>query len=85
MLPKAATHGLGVPLIPKFLVEDELARGLLVQAVKHEYISDRSYYLIHPERKARTPALAAFREWLTSAAHDYREPMGLGKGLSLRA
>jgi DNA-binding transcriptional LysR family regulator len=85
MLAKAATHGLGVALIPKFLVEDELARGLLVQAVKHEYISDRSYYLIHPERKARTPALAAFREWLTSAAHDYREPMGLGKGLSLRA
>jgi len=78
MLAKAAIHGMGVALIPKFLVEDELERGLLVQAVKHAYLSDRSYYLIYPERKANSPALAAFRAWIETEARQYREPMGLG-------
>ena len=37
MLAKAAIHGMGVSLIPKFLVEKELEAGLLVQVVKHAY------------------------------------------------
>ena len=41
MLAKAAIHGMGVSLIPKFLVEKELEAGLLVQVVKHDYLSDR--------------------------------------------
>jgi DNA-binding transcriptional LysR family regulator len=78
MLAKAAIHGMGVSLIPKFLVEKELEEGLLVQVVKHAYLSDRSYYLIYPERKADRPALAAFRDWIELEARQYREPMGLG-------
>ena len=78
MLAKAAIHGMGVSLIPKFLVETELEAGLLVQVVKHAYLSDRSYYLIYPERKADRPALAAFRDWIEMEARQYREPMGLG-------
>lgn len=78
MLAMSAVHGQGVALIPKFLVEDELERGLLVQVVNHAYLSDRSYYLIHPERKAASPALTAFREWIEVQAREYREPMGLG-------
>ena len=79
MLAKAAIHGMGVSLIPKFLVEKELEAGLLVQVVKHAYLSDRSYYLIYPERKADRPALAAFRDWIEMEARQYREPMGLGR------
>jgi DNA-binding transcriptional LysR family regulator len=78
MLAKAAIHGMGVSLFPKFLVEKELEEGLLVQVVKHAYLSDRSYYLIYPERKADRPALAAFRDWIELEARQYREPMGLG-------
>lgn len=78
MLAKAAIHGMGVSLIPKFLVEKELELGLLVQVVKHDYLSDRSYYLIFPERKADRPALAAFRAWIDAEARQYRETMGLG-------
>jgi DNA-binding transcriptional LysR family regulator len=78
MLAKAAIHGMGVGLIPKFLVEKELEMGSLVQVVKHDYLSDRSYYLIYPEHKADRPALAGFRAWLESEARQYREPMGLG-------
>jgi DNA-binding transcriptional LysR family regulator len=78
MLSKAAVLGMGVSLIPKMLVEDELASGLLVQVVRHAYLSDRSYYLIYPESKADRPALSAFRSWLEAQARQYREPLGLG-------
>jgi DNA-binding transcriptional LysR family regulator len=78
MLAKAATLGMGVSLIPKFLVEKELETELLVQVVNYAY-SDRSYYLIHPERKGGdSEALAVFRDWLDREARQYREPMGLG-------
>jgi DNA-binding transcriptional LysR family regulator len=79
MLAKAAILGMGVSLIPKFLVEKELETGLLVQVVKHAYLGDRSYYLIYPERKGGDhQALAAFRDWIETEARQYREPMGLG-------
>lgn len=78
MLAEAAIHGLGLALIPRFLIDDELARGVLVQVAKHEYLSDRSYYLIYPERKSENAALTAFRTWLEGQARQYREPMGLG-------
>lgn len=78
MLAEAAIHGMGIALIPRFLVEDELQRGILIQVAKHKYLSDRSYYLIYPERKSENAALTAFRIWLESQARDYREPIGLG-------
>ncbi len=79
MLTRAATLGMGVTLIPRFLVEKELEAGLLVEVVKHAYLSDRSYYLIYPEQKADRPSLAAFRDWIEMEARQYREPMGLGR------
>lgn len=78
MLTEAAIHGLGVALVPRFMVEDELVGGRLVQVVHHDYLSDRSYYLIHPQQRSERPLLAAFREWLVAEATAYREAHGLG-------
>jgi DNA-binding transcriptional LysR family regulator len=77
MLTAAAVHGMGVALIPRFLVEEELGRGVLVQVVSHQYLNERSYYLIYPEGKAANPALTVFREWLDRQAGMYRGAMGL--------
>jgi DNA-binding transcriptional LysR family regulator len=77
MLAEAAIHGMGVALIPRFLVEDELRRGVLVQAVSHQYLNERSYYLIYPEGKAGNAALSAFRLWLGQQAGEYSSAMGL--------
>jgi LysR family glycine cleavage system transcriptional activator len=77
MLTEAAIHGLGAALIPRFLIEDELASGRLVVLVKHPYLSDRSYYLIYPEHKAESPVLATFRGWLEDEAQRYRKSTGL--------
>lgn len=67
MLAEAAIHGMGIALIPPFLVQDELARGLLVAVAREPVPSGRSYFLIYPERKSG-PALQAFAQWLEQQA-----------------
>lgn len=68
MAVAAAVHGMGVALVPRMLIEDELERGLLVLACRQGLRSDRAYYLVTPERDAGKPALGLFRAWLQGAA-----------------
>lgn len=77
MLTEAAIHGLGIALIPRFLIEDELRRGLLVEVGGQFCWSDRGYYLVYPEGKAENAALATFRGWLQQQAESYRTAAGL--------
>lgn len=77
MLSEAAADGLGVALVPPFLVEHDLAQGRLARLVDHEFRSDRSYYLIYPERKSENPGLATFRDWLDGESRRYRTAEGL--------
>lgn len=79
MVSEAAVHGLGVALVPRFLVEAELASGALRQLIDLELRSDRAYYLIYPERKADDAALLAFRGWIEGEARVYRERHGLDR------
>ncbi|MEF7614437.1 LysR substrate-binding domain-containing protein [Aquincola sp. MAHUQ-54] len=72
MLAKAAVHGLGIALIPRLLIEDDLATGRLRQVLPFEWVSDRSYYLIHPQSATPRPALAAFSSWLLAQTAGYR-------------
>ncbi|MGL4315752.1 MAG: LysR substrate-binding domain-containing protein [Pseudomonas sp.] len=73
MLAQAAAHGMGVALIPPFLIQRELAEGSLVAAhAQVSHSSDKAYYLMIPERKAESAALRAFRDWLLQAARTYR-------------
>lgn len=72
MTAEAAIRGQGLALIPRFLIEDDLAAGRLVPIVKHEFLSDRRYYLIYPEQKSGNAALALFRAWLEAEAALYR-------------
>ncbi|VFR60716.1 Glycine cleavage system transcriptional activator [plant metagenome] len=65
-LIQAVRAGMGVGLVPKALVEDELQRGDLV-AVSEAIASQRGYYLVYPPRNESLPALAAFKEWLLAA------------------
>ncbi|OLL31029.1 LysR family transcriptional regulator [Burkholderia sp. SRS-W-2-2016] len=78
MQTEAAIQGMGVALIPRLLIEDELQRGALVPVEQYDYLSDRSYYLIYPEQKADAAPLGVFREWIEDQARSYREPLGLG-------
>ena len=78
MHAEAAIQGIGIALLPRLLIEDELTRGALVPVAQHDYLSDRSYYLIYPEQKADSGQLRVFSEWIEAQARAYREPLGLG-------
>lgn len=63
MLAVAATHHMGMALIPQMLLEKELKDGSLVIASQHQLHGSRSYYLIHADGDT-SPLLAKFVQWL---------------------
>jgi len=67
----AAIHGMGVSLVPRLMVDDELERGLLRLASPYLAPSERVYRLIFPEQKADNEGLARFRDWLVEEASRY--------------
>lgn len=67
---QAAQHGLGVALLPEFLIKNELHSGALVSALDLPLKSEDAYYLVWPQRRSNYPPLAAFREWIVEAAKE---------------
>ena len=73
MLAQAAIHEMGVALIPPFLIDQELASGQLVVAHEVSLRSNKSYFLMIPERKVESPALNAFKGWIVEEAAEYSQ------------
>lgn len=67
-ITQAAHHGLGVALMPDYLVEQDLATRRLVALTAQPSEAKGAYYLVWPEHKSRTPALSKFRNWLEGKA-----------------
>jgi DNA-binding transcriptional LysR family regulator len=65
---QAAIAGLGVALLPTFLIQDELKRGDLVASVNREMESKERYYLAFPAERADYAPLSAFRDWIVREA-----------------
>ena len=68
-----ALAGMGVALLPEYLIEEELASGTLVRAYGHRYRTGRAYYLTYPESRRHWPAAVAFREWVAVQARECRQ------------
>jgi LysR family transcriptional regulator, glycine cleavage system transcriptional activator len=67
-ITQAALHGLGVALMPDYLVEQDLATGRLVAPFGPAIEAQGSYYLVWPRNKSRNPSLRMFRDWLATQA-----------------
>ena len=67
MIP-ALLAGLGVAIMPRFLIEEELQQGKLIlpfdQGIKSEY----GYYLVYPKDRQPTAAFNRFSEWVIDQA-----------------
>jgi LysR family transcriptional regulator, glycine cleavage system transcriptional activator len=66
MITQAAICDLGVALLPKLLIEDELASEKLILLFDRPLRSVNSYYLVVPESKASSVLSAAFTQWIIS-------------------
>ena len=64
MCIRAAQVGCGVALLPRFLVEEELADGKLVIPWQHAMPSQDAYYLAYPEHSAEVPKVRDFVKWM---------------------
>jgi LysR family transcriptional regulator, glycine cleavage system transcriptional activator len=67
-MAQGCVHGIGLALLPEFLIENELATGKLVPAMSLPMKSVGSYFLVWPSTREGYPPLERFRAWLKAEA-----------------
>ncbi len=67
---QAVVHGIGVALLPHFLIENELNDGTLVPALNLPVRSVGAYHLVWPKSRSNYPPLKSFRVWIEEQARD---------------
>lgn len=60
----AASAGAGCALIPRFLIEDELENGTLIELVANAIPTEDAYYFVRPLSRAMSAPLGIFHKWL---------------------
>ncbi|OYU39993.1 MAG: LysR family transcriptional regulator [Pseudorhodobacter sp. PARRP1] len=65
-MTQGAIHGLGIALLPLYLITRELAENRLTAAFGPAIPSLGSYYLVWPKDAAPRAPLTAFRTWITA-------------------
>jgi LysR family transcriptional regulator, glycine cleavage system transcriptional activator len=63
-LIRAVMAGMGLALVPRCLVQDDIAAGLVSAPLDDGYTDDSGYYLCYPEAKSQLIPLVNFKEWL---------------------
>lgn len=61
---QGAIAGQGVALARISLVRDDLKSGLLVPVFNRKMRCNFSYYFVHPEEYADSPAIGVFKQWM---------------------
>jgi LysR family glycine cleavage system transcriptional activator len=68
MIAQAVRAGLGLAVLPRFLVAEEIADGTLAVPFELPLSSDFAYYLVWPKQKAQWRPLLQLRSWLGEQA-----------------
>lgn len=68
MIIQAALAGVGIALVPRFMIAEELKAGSLIVPFDRPIESGGGYYLVCGERKRGLPAVIAFRDWILAEA-----------------
>jgi LysR family glycine cleavage system transcriptional activator len=66
MISAAAITGLGVGLLPTYLIEEELRSGALVPLLDLPMSTNNAYYIVKPETKQTHEIADLFQTWLLS-------------------
>jgi LysR family glycine cleavage system transcriptional activator len=65
MIAPAVAAGLGLAVLPRFLVADEIRAGTLAVPFDVPLLSSFAYYLVWPEAKSTWLPVRIFRDWLS--------------------
>jgi LysR family glycine cleavage system transcriptional activator len=76
---RAVMAGMGLALVPRCLVHDEIATGVVREPLAQHpmgggYRSDMGYWFCYPEGRTQLHALQCFRQWLLQAADGAMDP-----------
>jgi LysR family transcriptional regulator, glycine cleavage system transcriptional activator len=66
-LIRAVMAGMGLALVPRCLVQDDVNAGLVSAPLDDGYTDDSGYYLVYPEAKTNLLPLNHFRQWLLTS------------------
>lgn len=69
-LIEAVSSGIGVGLVPSFLVQGELRTGAVALAIDRPLTTGLSYFLSVREHGSPLPQIAIFRDWILSMANN---------------
>jgi DNA-binding transcriptional LysR family regulator len=71
IIAQAAVAGLGVALLPRFLIQSELERGELVIISELPLRDSAGYYLVTPVEKSDYAPVVALRTWLLQMVEQH--------------
>lgn len=71
-LIQAALSGLGIGLVPRLLVQGELAEGALLSPCGTPVAVDQGHYLCYRPDRLELPPFQAFREWIMEEGRKSR-------------
>lgn len=77
---QAAIAGLGIALVWRSLVEDDLKAGRLVHLINQAMATPMAYHLVMPPSRISIVKIAAFRKWLLDTASASVQAETGGKG-----
>lgn len=70
MLIHATIAGLGIALIPEFMISQDLKAGRLLQIHSRRIQSSSRYFMAIPNEKMQDEKIIKFREWLLNACNN---------------
>lgn len=70
LLIEAAMAGMGVSLMPTYLIERELREGALQIVRDAPMTTDAAYYVVLPDDRASDPLCSAFLDWIREAVTE---------------
>lgn len=73
---QACIAGLGIALMPTFLIENELESRQLAKAYDHQVRSTSAYFLVSPLSKVSYPPVVAFSNWLLDQVAEFEKARG---------
>ena len=76
MVIRAAASKMGIALLPRLLVEEEIASGELVVLDDDLLQSNGTYYFAYPQSKRTNPNMQVFRTWVMREAQATKREMG---------